>query len=287
MDWTPEMDARLIAGLGGKGADRRALAASLGVTYSALKNRVSKLGCGTGPRGGWSGAELAVVREHYRKLSAAAIAALLPGRTESNVHALARRIGLCSASHRFTPQEDAELIRLLGLGHNDREAAGLMGMDRSAVTDRRRLLGLPGNGDTARTLAAKAANARRTLAAHGFRYPAELRHRRWREHACSRNWPEELSPRAVQVIECLCDEGPATKEQMRARLNLPPHFNFHANGRGGKNCLFRWLDVIGLSHTVKGAACGRDGRMNVCVHFPSADALARREGFLRKAANGG
>lgn len=161
----------------------------------------------------YTAAEMDLVRRRYGELTAAELAARIHGtpRAARLIYRLAHRIGL-----RKWPdcREHYEPVRRLHAeGLTDADIASRLGLDRRYVsTIRADRLRLPVNADAVRAAGRRAVAAqRRTL---GIRSSGDLRRWAYRKFARERGWPEDLRPRAVQILELLAVAGPLDRWQI-------------------------------------------------------------------------
>lgn len=113
-----------------------------------------------------------------------------------------------------SPDEEATIRRLAAEGYSITAIGERIGINRHFVSDAMRRLGIrvnrhgPHFHDHHRAMQSK---QRSTL---GITNPAELRALAYRRFARERGWPEDLSPRQVQILDALYDHGPMGRRQM-------------------------------------------------------------------------
>lgn len=173
------------------------------------------------PRTPWTPADDARLRDLYPTGTAAEAAAAL-GRTVSATLHRIDRLGLTKY-----PRWPAEVIeqarRLNAEGCPDRVvaermpdvfAAGPAGRDQAKCLRQR--YGWPFHRDLEGKRRALAGQ-RRTL---GVRHGGDLRALGYRRYAQRCGWPDDLPPRAVQVLNLLATGGPQTAEQLHRAMGL-------------------------------------------------------------------
>jgi hypothetical protein len=167
----------------------------------------------------WTDAELAFLREHYGALSTGQLARCLERTVRSvyhavGVHGLKRRGRLA-----VTRAVIAEVRRRHRAGQNDSEIAQALGCWRQTVGRVRRRLGLSERSHSGATARRKVESQRRTL---GIATAGELRRLSYRRYAARNGWPEDLRPRAVQILNLLAGSGlPLTRRMIARGIGLP------------------------------------------------------------------
>lgn len=173
------------------------------------------------PRRFWTPAEDARLRELYPTHTADGCAAAL-GRPVRAVYHRARKIGL--DKHPHWPAGVVERARQLNAeGHPDRviaeRMADVFGAGQKAVyavKNLRQTHGWPHHYDLEGKRRA-VARQRKTL---GVRNGGELRALAYRRYAARCGWPDDLPPRAVQILNVLATKGPKTGAQLAAALGV-------------------------------------------------------------------
>lgn len=168
----------------------------------------------------WTEAERAVVRAKYRKVSGAVIAREL-GRTESQVHKCARRIGLSIAYRFYEPDMVAFIRQKNALGWSDSEIGAARRVDRHAVARVRKQLGLPSHAHGERCKEKLREALKRQLRKIGVATPGQWRVKVFRDRARAAGWPEDLRPRAVQMLNALWNNGPMTRREIADAIGMP------------------------------------------------------------------
>jgi hypothetical protein len=207
------------------------IAAALGRTIGSVRALARHVEDGRPKRRFWSAAELADLTAHYGKQPARVIAARL-GRSVGMVHRHARKIGLGRAVPPYGPREQDLIRELAGLRWCNACIARRLGRAKEAtgryeVRMWRRRLGLPAVGTlgTSGECPTCVAKIRATTAEQcrkaGVRSLAEVRGLAFRDYARRHGWPEDLRPRAVQILEVLARCGPMTRPQIAEAIGMP------------------------------------------------------------------
>jgi hypothetical protein len=164
--------------------------------------------------------QVAYVRKHYGRLTTPQIAQRL-GRSRSAVYQLAGRLGLTQKRPRPGAAFDRTLVKLHAKGLTDTAIAAELGCERHTVGDHRRKLGLPANTHSAWSRRRVAARTREQLRAAGLPTLAAVRAKAFRDRASAAGWPEDLRPRAVQILNALWDRGPMTRRELAEAIGMP------------------------------------------------------------------
>lgn len=154
--------------------------------------------------------------------------------------------------------------RLVGLsdaGRTDKDIAAELGVSAQSVAVKRHRLGLRKSPAARSAVAREKGTHLRPQAAR-------------RKLLADRGWPETLPLRGAQIVEFLCDFGPATARQLTAALGLPRECK---DRRGGRT-IFSALQAAGLVHKVYGVL----GSWRTAAYFPTAGALQIRRAFLER-----
>jgi len=176
----------------------------------------------------WTDEETAFLRQHYRKKPARLIAAQL-GLTERKVYAKADHIGLCISQRIKAPGFVEYFKRKHAEGWSDSEIARAKRVDRHAVTALRKRLNLPPNALSQHRRDQVRQKTKEQLKKAGLPTLAALRADAFRRRARQAGWPEDLRPRAVQILNLIWERGPQTRKQIAAAIGLP--------WRGSRNSL--------------------------------------------------
>lgn len=166
----------------------------------------------------WTPAELATVRAS--SASPAVLAATL-GRSLQAVYLAKSKMGL---TRRQLPRGPV-FIRFLRAKHvagwSDAEIAKAYGGDRHTVIRYRRKLGLPHNAYSEHRRQCVAEKTKQQLVAAGLPSIGHLRVQAFRKRARAAGWPEDLRPRAVQILNALWDRGPMTRRELVDVCGMP------------------------------------------------------------------
>lgn len=184
----------------------------------------------TRPRKFWTHEEDARLRELYGTMHARQIAAIL-GREVHSVHnrCFKLRIGEQHGVVRIFhgPAFEAYLRKQHALGLSDEEiSAGyskIVGrhVDRHTVGAWRRRLGLGHNAYSEHQRNRVRIKTRAQLKAAGLSSMGELRRQAWARHARRLGWPEDLRPRAIQILHALYTRGPMTRREIATAIGMP------------------------------------------------------------------
>ncbi len=150
------------------------------------------------------------------------------GRPVHSVYQWLNRNGLAGTQRPRGEREriDQRIRELHSQGWLDSEiaddiTAGIAQVDRRTVCDFRRAMGLSSNKGSQRHRAQVAAKTREQLERKGLNSLAEERVSAFRKFAIDEGWPEDLRPRAVQILNALYDFGPQTRRQLAERIGMP------------------------------------------------------------------
>lgn len=177
----------------------------------------------------WTKAELKVLREGYGKEPPERIAlrlgrTLLSIRQAAGAHGLTKK--LCPAGVALS----AFVLLKHPLGWCDNHIAsaysakfrGCVPLDRHTVSDHRGRLQLGVNAQVRCPLCKDRVrrNTARQLQAAGVKSLGEVRVLAFRQYARRHGWPEDLRPRAVQILNALAVNGPMTKNQLAQAIGV-------------------------------------------------------------------
>lgn len=170
------------------------------------------------PRHFWTAEERAFLREVYGRTTAAVIAWAVD-HSVSSVEQQAKILGLTRP--RMAPEVRERIRQLHGRGLTDAAIARELGMDRRAVTTvRAKRLGLPASA--AGILEARRQGVRTQRKTLGIRSAGQLRGLSFRRYAVEQGWPEDLRPRAVQILNVLAARGvPMTRPELAEAIGMP------------------------------------------------------------------
>lgn len=216
--WTKREDAYLRRWRG-KRSDAQ-IAEQLGRSPMSVKCRAQKIGLVQ--RRMWTERELRYLRTHVGSMPRVEIARRL-GRTPSQVYQAVARYCPNQVQWR-TCVDERWLKRMRSLharGYSDAEIADKLGCERHTVGDWRRRLGLADNTRSERRRRRVAEKTRKQLEAEGLRSLGELRVKAFRDRARAAGWPDDLRPRAVQVLNALWDHGPMTRRELADAIGMP------------------------------------------------------------------
>lgn len=293
--WTDEDDAALRERYGREPAT--GIAAALGRTTAAVYTRASLLGLRSDlsrslrPSRLWNADQDAEIRAAYRTETAESIGRRL-GRTASQVHRRAVKIGAAETRRAYTSEEVDAIRRLNAEGMSDSRIAARLGRDRHQVSHRRKAMWLPSHahGEQARALIAAALKMQ--CERMGIVNPNDLRMRAWKRLSRERGWPETIggratNPRHVQILDLLYERGPQTRrgiaEAIGMRVDSVYGNVLPSNGPGGSYLaeLIRAGLVVSLGRVVRDDGKGR----NVAIYSLSLD-VERRSRDEAEAVDG-
>lgn len=232
--WTPEMN-EIVRREWPTCEDTNELAKRLGVTRSALKNRARILKVQHRkifrP---WTAEEIEIVRTCYLTTPRAELSARLD-RSIVSIYDQAVKLGV---THFRVAWDEAKIERLKELnaaGWSDSDIAVEFGADRHSVSLKRKRLGLRCNAcsmgtPSERELQKTRDGVRRQLQRLGLSHLSELRTLAFTRFARDNGWPEDLRPRAVQILNLLATKGePMPRRAIADGIGMP--------WRGSKNSL--------------------------------------------------
>ena len=176
------------------------------------------------PRRTWRPAELDFLRTHA-SWPAQQVATYL-GRTVRGVYSARATLGLVRPKADFGPAFEAFVREKNADGWPDAEIARAWKCDRHAVGTRRRKLGLPCHAcctgkPSARVRDQVRQRTSEQLARAGLPSIGHLRKEAFRARAVAAGWPEDLRPRAVQILNALWDRGPMTRREIADAIGMP------------------------------------------------------------------
>ena len=168
----------------------------------------------------WSPYEAGFLRQHYGKMPTASIAGHLR-RKIGMIHQAADRYGLMTRRRRWTPAELKFVMDRHAEQWCDSEIAAVLKCNRRTVGSLRERLGLPANDRCERYRQRVREKTREQLDKAGLVNMAYLRLAVWRERAKAAGWPEDLRPRAVEIMTALWERGPMTRRQIADAVGMP------------------------------------------------------------------
>lgn len=204
-------------------ASAAAMAVALGRTPAAVLKRMQALGLRSGRY--WSSADIAWLKANYGVLGPVACAQRL-GCSVKRVWNAAKRHGLTSDYVLLTPARAERIRELVGLGWCNAHIAADLGGHRAVVRVWRRRLGLPAVGSRGAVASCGSCRAQsqealqRQLVRAGVASLGQVRSLAHRRYAVAHGWPEDLRPRAVQILDLLWFQGPQTRREIAARLGM-------------------------------------------------------------------
>lgn len=177
----------------------------------------------------WSHDDLVFVHEHYGTLPAGEIAKQL-GRTVRSIWQCARLCGLTRARKDYTQEEQRTIASMARQGYCNCCIARSIGRkvaSKGEIRRWRRKLGVPqvmsgGAVGTCQTCLERVrAETKRQCQEAGVASLGQVRVLAFRRFAADHGWPEDLRPRAVQILEALFAYGPMTRPQIAAAIGMP------------------------------------------------------------------
>jgi hypothetical protein len=194
------------------------LCAHLGRSDAGVRKKARQLGLRK--REFWTDEEMALLTELYLQHAAEQIAARLPGRSVKSVQQKINKLGLLKRPR--LPQDLVESVRRLHAeGLTDAAIARQLDSDRETIHYLRYgRLKLPPN---AAAIAEAHRQAVRTQYARlGIQTVGQLRALSYRRYAAENSWPEDLRPRAVQILNLLAAAGvPLSRRQIADGIGMP------------------------------------------------------------------
>jgi hypothetical protein len=168
----------------------------------------------------WTEEERQYVRDHPAD-SARTIAAVL-NRSVQSIRCARNWIG-CPTRKKvvYGPELDRFVVEKHGLGWSDAEIAVAWGCERHLVGERRKRLSLPSNALSDHFRERVRMKTREQLDRMGLPTLAALRCHVFRQRARAAGWPEDLRPRAVQILNLLWENGPMTRRQIADATGMP------------------------------------------------------------------
>lgn len=229
--WTPERDdqlRKLYPLVGPAGA-----ATALGVSVYSVKKRATRLGVTTGTCRPWTPVERAQVVSLYPTHTTKQIGVLLDRSAkavEQEVKSLrdsGEQFGekVPVKCPRVSPHLKDRVRDLASAGLTDAAIAREMGGEVPGTGDPRRwvtyvrtALGLPSN--KAAILDARRRAVKTQYERLGVSNTGQLRTLAYRKFARENGWPEDLRPRAVQILNVLAEVGPQTRDELARAIGM-------------------------------------------------------------------
>lgn len=201
----------------------------------------------------------------YREQPAREIAQRLH-RSISSVYRTARRIGLSVHVPRVGSTRDDVIREKLAAGWSDAEIGELFGLTRKTISGRREKLGLPASGNSPHRRRRVAMRTAEQLRKAGLPSIGHLRREAFRKYAVACGWPDDLPPRAVQILNAIWDRGPQTRRELQRCIGMPwlgSRKTLKGSVVGGSYLAFlmRRGYVVTVGRIVRGRGRGRSVQM--------------------------
>lgn len=168
----------------------------------------------------WTARELRYLKANYGTRRTVEIAKRL-GRTAPSVYQRAAELGLCGEQKRVSESWETTLRALHKEGYSDSEIAAVIGCGRRHAGFLRTQLGLPSNNLSERRIEAVRQRTRKQCQEAGVRNLAEVRSLVFSQRAKAAGWPDDLRPRAVQILNSLWERGPLSRRELCEIVGLP------------------------------------------------------------------
>lgn len=245
------------------------IATALGRTVCAVKSRAAKIGVVR--KDLWRPEEDGVLRRWFGRKPAAWIGEQI-GRTDKQVWRRCCTLGLARRYKRITAADRRTIARMARAGACNPCIARSVGAWRGRIRRLRRLWGLPevassGAVDSCQWCKQRTRETtRRQLAAAGVPTLGALRTKVFRDRARAAGWPEDLRPRAVQILNLLYERGPMTRREiadaigMRWRGSRASLTSNDSEGSYLAHLIRRGL-VVSLGRAVKGKGRGHSTQL--------------------------
>lgn len=215
-DWTPEQRREL--GWLVKKMPLVDVADYLGLSHSAVRSAVGRYGFGQSRR--YTERELEFVKANHGKMDGREIAKEL-GIPLGKVHRITQRLGIGRKFASFGEDFEKFVREKNALGWSDTEIAVKWKCDRHAVSRRRQLMKLPNQAFSQRQREKTAEKTREQCRKAGVKSLAEVRRQAFRKYARKYGWPEDLRPRAVQILQALLIHGPMIRREIAEKIGMP------------------------------------------------------------------
>jgi len=168
----------------------------------------------------WTKKEIAYLRKNYGRRTPQQIAERL-GRTRPAVLKKAVNLGVARRYKPLPADWPDKLREFHALGYTDAEIGRKLDTDRHFVTEQRAAMGLACNALSEWRRRQVGAKTREQCEAAGVKSLAEVRVQAFRAFARRRGWPEDLRPRAVQILDVLYEQGPMTRRKIAEEIGMP------------------------------------------------------------------
>ncbi len=180
----------------------------------------------------WTAHELLFLRDQDGELTVPEIARRL-GRSVRQVYQRRDRMGLSTPRVPIGEAFGSYLLDRHAAGWSDAEIAagysrqhpGRRPMDRHTVGTERAKLGLPENRLHEHQRQRVAAKTAEQLRRAGLPSLAAVRAKAFRDYARAQGWPEDLRPRAVQILNAIWDGGPMTRRELARAIGMPDEYD--------------------------------------------------------------
>ena len=226
--WTKREEQKLRTMIRQDCWSNEAIASELRRTPQAIKTRITKLKLRrpSTVRRVWTPAECDLLRAEYGQVPAAELAQRLD-RPVQQVYQAADRLGLTQGKPQYVGL-DAFIRRYHAQGWSDAEITrawcerpGSESINRRSLGDRRQKLGLSHNAYSQHRRLKVAARTREQLDRKGLASLAMERVEAYKRFARQHGWPDDLRPRAVQILDLLYEQGPQTRYQIARAIGMP------------------------------------------------------------------
>ena len=168
----------------------------------------------------WTDEEIGELRRLFGTMTAADIGKRI-NRSPSSIHYMAEKLGIATKKRNTRPQVEEAIRRRHPQGWSDQEIADELGFHRKWVQEIRCQMGLPANTFSEHRLKKIARKTREQVARAGFKSLAEVRAKAFRDYAKACGWPDDLRPRAVQILNALWEHGPMTRREITEAVGMP------------------------------------------------------------------
>lgn len=237
----------------------------------------------------WTEADLAFLRRWEGKRTAAWVAGEM-GRTTTSVHQARARLSLnrrrCPKGKPF----EVFILQQHALGWSDSEIAAAWSqrfaacvpINRHTIGERRAKLGLADNSFSKHRRRRVAIKTAEQLRKAGLPSIGHLRVEAFKKRAREAGWPEDLRPRAVQILNAMWDKGPMTRRELADAIGMPwkgSRPSLHSNDPEGSylaHLMARGL-VVDLGRVVRRPVAGPRGGQGKNVHLYSLSPFIERK----------
>lgn len=219
----------------------------------------------TNRRRRWTDEEDARLRRMHGCVLTAEIAQVLFRSMKSVYQRLALK-GLARRRASFGAEFETFLKLKHAAGWSNAEIAHAWSCGRHAVGRHRCRLGLPTNALSAHRRQRVTTKTRAQVQRAGCKSLADIRAKVFRKRALAAGWPEDLRPRAVQILNVLWERGPMTRRELAEAIGLPwrgARSSLKSNDSGGSHLaeLQRRGLAVRLGRIVRGRGRGNSVNM--------------------------